>query len=143
MFEYSAVVDKVHDGDTITVDLDLGLNVHVSPQKIRLIGINAPEMKVPIKGAESRLHLVELLGTSDAPIFGTDGVSPKTIYLATIKVAGHELFDNYGRLLAWIYLTADQLERGLRSESINYRMWTDHFAIRFMAPKDWPTDVVA
>ena len=48
MYEYRAFVRKVYDGDTITVDIDLGFDVVLKAQKIRLLRINAPE----VRGAE-------------------------------------------------------------------------------------------
>ena len=48
MYEYKAFVRKVYDGDTITVDIDLGFDVVLKAQKIRLVRINAPE----VRGAE-------------------------------------------------------------------------------------------
>ena len=36
MYEYKAFVRKVYDGDTITVDIDLGFDVILKNQKIRL-----------------------------------------------------------------------------------------------------------
>ena len=44
MYEYRAFVRKVYDGDTITVDIDLGFDVVLMAQKIRLVRINAPEV---------------------------------------------------------------------------------------------------
>lgn len=43
MYEYRARMLKVVDGDTIDLDVDLGLRVHVH-ERIRLLGINAPEL---------------------------------------------------------------------------------------------------
>ena len=40
---YRAVVVRVVDGDTIDVDIDLGFYVWIRKQRIRLIGIDAPE----------------------------------------------------------------------------------------------------
>ena len=45
MYEYNAKVTKVYDGDTITVDFDLGFGIILRKQKIRLLGINAPEVR--------------------------------------------------------------------------------------------------
>ena len=45
MYEYRAYVRKVYDGDTITVDVDLGFDVVLKNQKIRLKGINTPEVR--------------------------------------------------------------------------------------------------
>lgn len=45
MYEYRALVRKVYDGDTVTVDIDLGFDVVLKGQKIRLTKINAPEVR--------------------------------------------------------------------------------------------------
>lgn len=45
MYEYRALVRKVYDGDTITVDIDLGFDMILRNQKIRLLGINTPEVR--------------------------------------------------------------------------------------------------
>lgn len=44
-FVYSAVVTDVHDGDTITADVDLGFGIWIRNQKFRLAKINAPELR--------------------------------------------------------------------------------------------------
>ena len=44
-YEYEATVVKVYDGDTITVDIDLGLDVWLKNKRIRLLGIDTPEMR--------------------------------------------------------------------------------------------------
>ena len=49
MYEYKATVTKVYDGDTITVDFDLGFGILIRKQKIRLLGINTPEIRGPEK----------------------------------------------------------------------------------------------
>ena len=49
MYEYKATVTKVYDGDTITVDFDLGFGILIRKQKIRLLGINTPEVRGPEK----------------------------------------------------------------------------------------------
>ena len=45
MYEYRAYVRRVYDGDTITVDIDLGFGMVVTNQKVRLLKINAPEIR--------------------------------------------------------------------------------------------------
>lgn len=42
---YNVKVNEVYDADTITVDIDLGFFLKLNDQKIRLFGINAPEMR--------------------------------------------------------------------------------------------------
>lgn len=45
LYEYRALVKSVYDGDTITVDVDLGFGVVLSDRKIRLAVIDAPELR--------------------------------------------------------------------------------------------------
>ena len=61
-YTYRATLLSVYDGDTITVRIHLGLNVE-SIQRIRLIGIDAPEMRgvERERGKISRDYLQSLL----------------------------------------------------------------------------------
>lgn len=45
MYTYKAHVVSIYDGDTITVDIDLGFDVHLKGLKVRMYGINTPEIK--------------------------------------------------------------------------------------------------
>ena len=56
MFTFKATVVDVYDADTITVDVDLGFHQISEHIKLRLFGINAPEMRGPEKvaGTKSR-----------------------------------------------------------------------------------------
>lgn len=45
IYEYNAIVKSVYDGDSITVDIDLGFGIWMKKQKIRLWGINAAEIR--------------------------------------------------------------------------------------------------
>ena len=45
MYEYHATITKVYDGDTVTADIDLGFKTFRTDMKLRLYGINAPEMR--------------------------------------------------------------------------------------------------
>ena len=45
MYEYKSRVIKVVDGDTIDVDIDLGFDIILSNQRIRLKGIDTPESR--------------------------------------------------------------------------------------------------
>lgn len=45
MYEYRAHVIKVYDGDTVTVDIDLGFGVWLRKQSIRLAYLNTPEVR--------------------------------------------------------------------------------------------------
>jgi len=45
MYEYKATIVKVVDGDTVDVDIDLGFDVWLRNQRIRLYGIDTPECR--------------------------------------------------------------------------------------------------
>lgn len=45
MYEYIARLKRVVDGDTIDVDIDLGFDMVLSNQRIRLFGIDSPESR--------------------------------------------------------------------------------------------------
>ena len=59
-YEYQHVkVDRVIDGDTVVLDIDMG-NRNTWTGPFRLAGINAPEIGTP-GGSEARLFLFDLL----------------------------------------------------------------------------------
>jgi len=45
MYEYKAIITSVYDGDTVTANIDLGFGVVLKKQKLRLYGINTPEVR--------------------------------------------------------------------------------------------------
>jgi endonuclease YncB( thermonuclease family) len=72
-YRWPAVVTAVHDGDTITADVNLrGFGVWVRGQVFRLAGCNARELAEP-GGLEARDHLRELLN------FGENSVTLTSI----------------------------------------------------------------
>ena len=64
MYEYRAFVRKVYDGDTITVDVDLGFDITLNQQKIRLLRVDTPEIRGEERqeGLKSRDALREKIG---------------------------------------------------------------------------------
>lgn len=89
LYTYKAIVTSVYDGDTCTVDIDLGLHTWVRGEKIRLSRINAPELrkKERAEGLKARDFLREqILG--------------KEITIQTIK----DKKGKYGRYLGEIWL---------------------------------------
>jgi len=45
MYEYKCRIKRVVDGDTVDVDIDLGFDVVLSNQRVRLYGIDTPESR--------------------------------------------------------------------------------------------------
>lgn len=84
-FTYNASVIETHDGDTLTAVISLGFHVtYTTP--IRLLGINAPELRTPT-GPAARDHLNSLIGGGP-------------IVVKTYK----DPTDKYGRWLAQVFV---------------------------------------
>jgi micrococcal nuclease len=45
MYEYKCKILKIIDGDTVDIDIDLGFDVILSNQRVRLFGIDTPESR--------------------------------------------------------------------------------------------------
>lgn len=88
MYEYSATVISVYDGDTITVSVDMGFHI-TQTMSVRLARINSPEVRggSSTEGLEARDYLRSIL-------------LGKKVILVTYK-DGKE---KYGRYLADVYL---------------------------------------
>lgn len=67
MFEYRAQVIRVVDGDTLILDVDLGLRSWVRGKPYRMGRINAPEMSTP-EGPLARYALVAQIGSLPAEV---------------------------------------------------------------------------
>lgn len=85
---YDAIVKEVYDGDTVTIDIDLGFNTWTMNQKFRLYGVDAPEIRGETKenGIISRDAL-------------RNQVLNQQVIIHTIK----DRKDKYGRWLCEIY----------------------------------------
>lgn len=93
MYEYSAALVRVVDGDTVWVDIDLGLDIHHSLD-LRLAGINAPELKTA-EGKAARGALVELLNRAGPMIVRTEKDKQEKYgrYLAVVVMGGVNIND--------------------------------------------------
>ena len=45
MFTYNAIVNRVIDGDTVVIDIDLGFGLWIKEESVQLTGIDAPESR--------------------------------------------------------------------------------------------------
>lgn len=86
MYEYAGEVMAVHDGDSVTLRIDLGLDTSRWLQETRLDGIDAPELSTAA-GKVAR----------DA-LFGL--IMGKTLKVHTIK----DRTEKYGRYLIVLFL---------------------------------------
>ncbi len=91
---YRAQVTRIVDGDTIDVDIDLGFYIWIRRQRIRLLGIDAPEVKGETKVAGNA-----------AAEYLTSLIEEKTVILRTVKGKDDsDRHDSFGRWLGTIYL---------------------------------------
>ena len=97
LYFYNAEVVSVYDGDTIIVNIDLGFNIWIHNERLRLSGINAPEIRTKDKdekkrGLQARDYLRSL-------------IQGKKILIKTLK----DKKGKYGRYLAEIYLNRENI----------------------------------
>jgi|TARA_B100000768_G_scaffold87726_1_gene82439 micrococcal nuclease len=45
VYEYKCKIRKVVDGDTVDIDIDLGFNVWLNDERVRVMGIDTPESR--------------------------------------------------------------------------------------------------
>lgn len=45
MYEYACIITNVVDGDTVDCDIDLGFDVWLRDQRIRVLGVDTPETR--------------------------------------------------------------------------------------------------
>jgi micrococcal nuclease len=89
MYEYKATVIRVVDGDTVDLDIDLGMRVHVK-ERVRIAGIDTPEKNSKV--AEERTAALA------ASAFLQELLKNPAVMVRTQKDAQ----EKYGRYLATI-----------------------------------------
>ena len=93
MYEYRCKVVKVIDGDTVDVDIDLGFDIMLRDERVRIMGIDTPESRTRDKvekkfGLASKARLKELIGGKSGPILKTQ-----------INKKGEDMRGKFGRIL--------------------------------------------
>lgn len=97
-YTYRATVTGIYDADTITVDVDLGMHVNLAGEKMRLFGIDAPEVRGAERpdGIAARDYLREIL-------------QGQSVVIQTFK----DSKGKYGRWLCRVWLNGVDLNRHL------------------------------
>lgn len=75
MYNYKATVERVIDGDSIVLNIDLGFTVHWR-SSCRLWGINSPELNskdqaIRIKALEAKQYLIDTLPVGSSLIINS------------------------------------------------------------------------
>lgn len=68
MYQYGATLVRVLDGDSVIFDIDLGFDMALIRQNVRLSNVSAPELRSPdpevrAKAREAMTRLIQLLAT--------------------------------------------------------------------------------
>ena len=77
MYEYKSVIVKVVDGDTVDVDIDLGFDVWLRNQRIRLFGIDCPESRTRNKQEKAHGLLAKAYVQKALVVGGTYALTTK------------------------------------------------------------------
>jgi micrococcal nuclease len=98
MYEYRAIINRVVDGDTVDVDIDLGFNIVLTNERVRIMGIDTPESRTadPVEkvfGLAAKERLKELLGK-------------QSILKTEVSKDGEDMKGKFGRILG-DFLTED------------------------------------
>lgn len=88
MYEYRAKVNRIIDGDSVVLDIDLGFDTWLNNQSIRLFGIDTPECRTKdldekARGLLAKNRVEELLPIGDI------------VFIKTIK----DKNEKFGRIL--------------------------------------------
>lgn len=104
MYEYRGVARRVHDGDTVTVDIDLGSSFWKHGEPLRLLGIQAPELNTA-EGAKAQLYLADVIPVRTCSSCHQSVGVPVEVH--TVK----DKREKYGRLLADIFVDGVHLNK--------------------------------
>ena len=107
-------IDKVLDGDTIDVTIDLGFDLY-KKERVRVAGVDTPEKRTrDLEEKELGIHATNWLKEKlDGAISGDDDLIIRTELVGGVG--------KYGRLLGWLYIGDAEL-------SLNEQMITEGYA---------------
>lgn len=106
---YRAFVTGVYDGDSITVDIDLGFGLISQENKLRLVGIDTPELRGGTDASKK--------AAQDARDYVRSLILNKEIIIKTEK----DRTGKYGRYLATVYIPGEE-------QSLNEKLLSEGYA---------------
>ena len=121
MYTYKATLDRVIDGDTIDVNIDLGFDISVK-KRVRFSGINAPESRTrdleeKVRGLAAKERVKEVLAENESFVIDSKEIG------------------KYGRVLGEIFVgTVDHAEK-LTMVSLNELLKTEGHAVEYHGGK--------
>ena len=121
MYIYKAKLDRVIDGDTIDVNIDLGFDIQIK-KRIRFVGINTPESRTrdleeKARGLAAKDRVKAILAEND------------------IFTLHSESLGKYGRVLGKIYLSKIDGRDCLTQVCLNDQLVTEGHAVEYHGGK--------
>lgn len=114
MYQYKAKVLKVLDGDTVDIDLDLGFNIVLANQRVRMAGIDTPESRTTDSEEKVRGQLSKKKLSDKLPV-------GSWVKIETRKSDSND--DKFGRILG-VFIMED-------GTSLNQWMIDNNYAVLY------------
>lgn len=92
MYDYSATITNIVDGDTYDVDIDLGFHIHIH-ERIRILNLDTPEKR----GVEKELGQI-------CTDYAKKHFLEKKVLLSSKEEIKEPKTDSFGRWLCQIYI---------------------------------------
>ena len=108
-------IDKVLDGDTIDVTIDLGFDLY-KKERVRIAGVDTPEKRT--RDLEEKALGIDATNWMKEKLEATIAGDGDELTSRTELVGG---MGKYGRLLGWLYINEDTI-------SLNEQMITEGYA---------------
>ncbi len=108
-------IDKVLDGDTIDVTIDLGFDLY-KKERVRVAGVDTPEKRT--RDLEEKALGIDATNWLKKKLEDTIAGDGDELTIRTELVGGT---GKYGRLLGWLYINEDLI-------SLNEQMITEGYA---------------
>ena len=123
MYEYRAKVNRVVDGDTVDVDIELGFGIVLTDERVRIMGIDTPESRTSDKvekifGNASKERLKSLLG--------------KTAVLKTqIAKDGEDMKGKFGRILGDFIVEYKDMNNNYMEDRVSNILINEGHAVKY------------
>ena len=120
LYKYRAKVLRIIDGDTMDVDLDLGFDVVLAKQRVRLYGIDTPESRTRDK-VEKKFGLIS-----------KDYVKKRCPVGSKVVIGTHvgDERGKFGRILGEVF-AIDKETNVIEETSINRKMINESYAVEY------------
>jgi len=114
MYEYKVTIDRIIDGDTVDVNIDLGFGVVLTKKRIRLYGIDTPESRTRNKEEKVRGLLSKSFLQLQCPVG------------SYAKLISHDI-GKFGRIIGELF----EYNKHENTVSINQLMCDEGFAVPY------------